>query len=188
MSRKLFFVCILSLGSVAHADSYGSPEQVFASVYQSYFESLMLHYEVPAGCAGDTSSQYGEKANCAVADDFNGDGNVDYVALREYIGAGSRHGEMYLDLIVLYSSVENGEPRHQVFTNMGSVSDQGVVDTFLSIQPVGDIDLPSGPMRLDRPGINLFSATGGNDDPWSYPTFYWNENAKTFFSLTKAAD
>ena len=188
MFRKLSFLCLFGLVSVAHSDTYGSPDQVFASVYQSYFDSLLLHYEVPAGCASDATGQYGGKANCAVVGDFNGDGSVDYVALREYIGAGSRYGDLYLDLIVLYSSVDTGEPQHQVFTNMGSVNEDGVVDTFLSIQPVGEVNLPSGPMQLERPGINLFSTNGGNDDPWSFPTFYWNENARTFFSLTKAAD
>ena len=188
MSRKLFFIGLLSLGSFAHSVSYDTPEQVFSSIYQSYFDSLLLHYEVPAGCTGDATNQYDDTANCAVVADFNGDGSVDYAALREYIGAGSRHGELYLDLIVLYSSAANGEPQHQVFTHMGSVGEQGVVDTFLKIQPVGEIDLPSGPKQLDRPGINLLSTTGPNDDPWSFPTFYWNEHAATFFSITKAND
>lgn len=192
MSRKILFVGLLGLASVTYS-WYATPEQVFSDLYQAYFESLKLHYEVPAGCAGNTTatSGYGGTAGkpvCALAADFNGDGNVDFAALFEYIGAGSRLGNRYLDLIVLYSSNIQGEPQHQIFTGMGGVGDQGEVDTFVSIQSTGEINLPSGIQNLDKPGINLLRTSGQNDDPWTYPTIYWDERNQTFYSITKAND
>jgi hypothetical protein len=71
---------------------------------------------------------------------------------------------------------------------MGAVGDQGEIDTFVSLQSAGEINLPSGLMNLDKPGINLLRTSGENDDPWTYPTFYWNEYAETFYSLSKDND
>ncbi|MCZ6619056.1 MAG: hypothetical protein O7E57_13090 [Gammaproteobacteria bacterium] len=75
-----------------------------------------------------------------------------------------------------------------VFTHMGKVTDGGEIDTFLSIQPIREIHLPSGVKKLDRPGINLLSRTGENEIPWAYPTIYWNDHQNKFYSITKADD
>ena len=83
MYKKLFFVGLLGVASVAYSWSSDSPEEVFAVIYQPYIESLKLHYEFPAGCADDSAAGYGGPArpNCALAADFNGDGSLDYAAL-----------------------------------------------------------------------------------------------------------
>jgi hypothetical protein len=57
-----------------------------------------------------------------------------------------------------------------------------------NVQPIGEIYLPTGVQNLDKPGINLLSTVGENDDPWAYPTIYWNERVQTFYSITKAND
>ena len=188
-------VGLLGLVSVANSSSNYDPQEVYDAMYRSYFDSLQLQYEFPAGCAGgfttaswsDNGGQYG-KPICALAADFNGDGNADYAALLEYIGAGGRTLNRYLDLIVLYSSNDRGETHHQIFRNMGAVADRGVVDTFLSIQPTGEIELPTYVKHLDKPGINLLSTTGENDDKWAFPTIYWDSRLQTFYSLTKDDD
>ena len=193
MSKILFFAGLFGYASVAFSWSSDNAEQVFSDYYRSYFDSLKLQYEVPRGCSVNTAvgSAYGgtkDVPNCALAADFNGDGSLDYAALFEFIGAGHRFGNRYLDLIVLYSSDYQGEARHRVFTHMGRVTDRGEIDTFLGLQPIGEISLPSGVTKLDKPGINLLSTTGKNDDPWAFPTIYWNENSQVFFAITKAND
>ena len=86
------------------------------------------------------------------------------------------------------SSDFQGEARHQIFSGMGAVGDEGEVDTFVSLQSAGEINLPSGIQNLDKPGINLLHTSGQNDDPWTYPTIYWNEHAETFYALSKEND
>lgn len=193
MSKILFFAGLFGYASVAFSWSSDNTEQVFSDYYRSYFDSLKLQYEVPRGCSANTAdgSTYDgttDVPNCALAADFNGDGSPDYAALLEFIGAGHRYANSYIDLIVLYSSDYQGEVQHAVFTHMGGVTERGDIDIFLKLQPIGEINLPSGIKKLDRPGINLLSIKGGNDNPWLYPTIYWNDQGQNFYSISKHDD
>ena len=191
MSKIFVFLSLFGFVSTAFSWSSYDPNQVYTELYQPYFDALKLQYETPRGCSG--ASQHGSTynndvgtANCALAADFNGDGNQDYAVLLEYIGGDLRFGNRYLDLVVLYFSKDKGEVRHSLFTHMGKVNDRGKIDTFLSIQPTGELELPSGIKRLDKPGINLLKTNGKNDNPWAYPTIYWS--GEKFYSITKATD
>ncbi len=187
MPKLSVFAGLLGFVSVAYA-WYPNPAEVFSARYQPYFESLRLHYETPRGCVdGQQKTYYGKTPTCEVAADFNGDGSADYAALIEYIGGDLRSGNRYLDLIILYSSPNNSGVAHELYTHVGRVNERGEISRFLKIEETGEIVLPSGPWRLDRPALSLLDTSGKyNDNFWAFPTFYWIEDK--FVSLNKATD
>ena len=174
MSRLLIFIVLMGFAASAWSDPVKVAEQ-----YRDFYDSLKLNYEVSRGC---------EDKTCELSADFNGDGQDDYAALLEYVGGKFRHGNRYLDLVILYSSKEDGRARFNIVGNIGRVTDQGDVSTFLMLQPEGEILLPNGVKKLDKPGINLLRTNGKNEDPWSYPTVYWDNRKQNFYALTKAND
>ncbi len=188
MQKILLFIALTAFVGQAGA-WYPDPEQVFAERYQNFYASLKLNYEIPFGCEGkgDPEHKYARDPVCALAADFNGDGLTDYAALVEYVGAKSRIGNRWLDLVVLFSN-EDGNPSFNVMRGVGSVTDRGDVSTFLKLQAEGFIDLPSGRKELAMPAIDLLRTNGNNEDPWSYPTIYWSERKQNFYALTKATD
>ncbi len=189
MSRIFLFLSlsVFVSATVAAASATPDPGEIFASRYQSYFDSLKLHYERPKGCLRDYSKDpYYNLPTCELAADLDGDGSSDYVALLEYIGGNMRSGDRYLDMIILFTS-QTGEVDHRIYRNLGSVNEHGEVSRFLELQPKGEVELPAGSKVLENPAISLPAVDGKhNDNFWSFPTFYWKGDR--FSAMNKAND
>lgn len=142
--------------------------------YRAHFSSLGLPYEELQNCG---------PGPCAAADDFNGDGIIDWAALYKYTGDKARRDRWYVDLVILYSQSGSSSPAHAVFTHVGKLNGTtGAVS--LSVQRAGVLRIPAGEITLQRHAINVISP--GRSGPAHFPTFYWHGSG--FYAIDKSAD
>ena len=176
MYRILFIaglICMSTALAVAQDDS--------VERYRTYFKNLGLSYVEARGCSAD--------APCSITGDFNGDGVTDLAALYEYSGDTNRRAGWNLDLVILYSQPDSGEPAHAVFTHVGQVDARTGATAFLAVQGRGLMKIPAGEISLELPGINIVAAgatyaefTNGS----AFPTFYWRDDS--FHAIDKSND
>jgi len=95
-----------------------------------------------------------DEAQCFQANDFNGDGEEDVVAIYENTGEPLAGG--YNLKLVIVNEDENGDIQQVTFPYSGrSVVEDGqvVVKHHVSAQPAGEVDLGSGSITIDQPGV-----------------------------------
>lgn len=171
MFRLLFILGLVCTGNALAADTADE-----AKHFRDYFERQGLPYAQPGTCASGLE--------CSVVGDFNGDGAQDFAALYQYIGPKSRYANFSVDLVVVYSQKDSGEPIHAVYKNVAQIGEDKRAAASLTVQPAGPMRIPSGEFVLKYPGINIVSAM--NRSPDQDTTLYWQDNG--FYAVDKATD
>ena len=100
-----------------------------------------------------TQNTVGEAGECFQADDFDGDGQRDFVGIFDYVGKETRGNNWDLQ-IVLVNEDAAGNTQVTAFPYTGQSSRDGSqIFQHLSLQPAGPVDLNPGGVMLSRPGI-----------------------------------
>lgn len=94
-----------------------------------------------------------EEAQCNQAEDIDGDGTPDVVAMSEFTGPEPRGGGWSLEVVILTED-ENGAVQHVTFPYTGKQSaETGEVGQHLSTQPAGEVNLNPGIIVTDQPAV-----------------------------------
>ena len=94
-----------------------------------------------------------ETAVCFQADDFDGDGEEDLVAMYQYTGSSPRYFDWTLEVLIL-SKDAGGNVRHTLFPFTGQKSSAtGDLAQHLSSQPAGIVNLNPGVITINKPGV-----------------------------------
>jgi len=95
----------------------------------------------------------GAAGDCYQVDDFDGDGNQDFVGIFEYVGNNTRGNNWSLQTVLLYEDAA-GDTQVIAFPYTGQTSRGGErIFQHLSLQPAGLVDLMPGAVLLSRPGV-----------------------------------
>jgi len=118
-----------------------------------------------------------EVAQCSQADDFDGDGSQDFVALNEDIG-GNRGGGWTLEVVILTEDAA-GNVQHATFPYSGQKSDTDEITQHLSKQPAGPVNLNPGSITIDEPAVVSFR----NGEPDVIYYYVDGELARAFYGV-----
>jgi hypothetical protein len=94
-----------------------------------------------------------EEAQCFQADDFDGDGQQDFVGMYEHTGDATRGGGWELEVVILNEDA-SGNVQSVVFPYTGRKSAaSGEIRQHLSMHPAGLVNLNPGTLMIDEPAV-----------------------------------
>lgn len=100
-----------------------------------------------------TQITVGQSGECFQTDDFDGDGEQDFMGIFEYVGNETRGNNWDLQTVILYEDAA-GNTQLVSFPYTGQSSRDGSqIFQHLSVQPAGPVDLNPGGIMLSQPGV-----------------------------------
>jgi len=121
----------------------------------------------------------GQPGDCYQVDDFDGDGEQDFLGIFEYVGNQTRGNNWDLQTVILYEDAA-GNTQVVAFPYTGQSSRDGSqIFQHLSLQPAGPVDLNPGGVILSRPGIVSYR----NNEPKTLYYFQGGRWNRAFYGI-----
>lgn len=120
-----------------------------------------------------------DPAECFQAEDIDGDGTQDFVAVYEQADGEQRGGDWTLEVVILTEDAA-GNVQHITYPYTGQKSDADEINQNLGVQEAGDVNLNPGKVTTSQPAIISYR----NGEP--EVLYYYDENgnpARAFYGV-----